>query len=1818
MLKESLHIYIIDAQGNKKDFPSVQEPSILNEWTYTSERMAGAPTITGTLMHRLCLDDFWTREEFVEFNGERYYVNQVPTSSKDTDDVRYKHEITFVSERIVLENIYFFDVVTSETEEQYKDRYRSNNTTFSFYGTLYELVSRLNDSLIYSKLYNTNTGTGYRIVIDEGIPVEDVKEISFNDVYFATALQEIYNQFGIAYYWVGKTCHVGYTENSIIKPFEYGSGNGLLSVSKNNDNYRIINRVTGTGSTENIPYYYPNENEYGTLIFNTENIDKSNVKDLLYPKIKSYNPVIYDTYTYCTRNTYFFRVDNSLEYYNPHSSNQKTPGSFQVSLNPYGFSSSGRVTYWNYKCEINIYFKIHAKKGSKITTIGSSLRYIVKDTFSGITVGNISDKVYIQEVEEGYEWITNREKEIEIPDTFYFSKDGYFQLSMHISFDRQFINEGQTITPEIIPNLIFVYELGSKSLNFFSYNNGKDKIEYADSGITLSDVENTPSQKYISSIKDGELVDTLDTSNSTNAAKIRITGRNWIAPTGKLMPPIYIESMGAERFYNAINDVYPNPNGGKYSFNNLYVESNPMEGIKEFDDIKPSIKGMKNASGQLLGEIVDIAFDSEDSDDKTSDSDESNLEYVHSYFYVKLHVFDGVYGFNLFKQALESGSMTFNMTSGNCAGCAFEVGTSEPREVDGHYEFDNPVITDENGNLVKVQNTGDSKYTGDYIQKEGGEYTPRQQDTSKYEVWVALKKEISTYGVVMPNATNNYKPNIGDTFVITNILMPKIYVTNAENELKSALIKYMSENNDEKFTFNITLSRIYLQQNPEIASMLNENARLIVRYNEHDYSLYVSSFSCKITDDVLAEITVDVIDTFTVGSSSLRDKISESLNDIMGSNTVDVSALGQRYFLSKLQDDTAKGEITFERGIKFGVENEQITTEYEIDGEGKAKLDSLSLKNNLNVGENASIDSDGLSKLKELILSGLNGVQSDDFQLGTFGSGFGLFKKDSFGYSYLEIDKLFVRKSAIFTQLEIRSLKYSGGNFVFSPAGAKITRVEKISSKTSVTNENGSDVTNEDGVLVTTDSFDGEPVYRCWFTTDDGSCSVVNEFAIDDLVMAQDFNITEGVYDGVYNHYFWRRCVFVGKDYIDLSISDCAEGSLPPMVGDEIATMGNKTNPERQNIILINTIGENAPEFVQYENVDDYSLEGKMVTRISPKGNVFKGTFILKTGNTVEDYIDESVNGIEIGGRNLLMNSEEFSIDANASNYHYVMLKPTVPFKPNAQYVFSIDKSEITDGSSDFFSILVYWHDERKYYTDTLHIQVSDKRQYILFKTRNIDGIENAMFLIYAGLSGETSGVGIKLTRFKLEEGNKVTGWSPAPEDLETYKNSVSSEFEVLNGTIRQTVQKVDSFEVMSEELSERIAKAEIDLQPENIWVGLQQSVSTRNIFVDGSFEYKFHVFESHHTRTVTTSDIGGLFGSRCIRIDCAIADGEPHWVRNVPITYITAGKTYTLVYWHRENGASEPYVKPRFLKSDGTVYEIMPNIPSASYEWKKEIVVFTAPDDSIKFGVTVYNKLQESGYMLLDGMMLFEGDISEQANKLTQFVPCETDEGEATVRTGIDIKNREINVTTDQFNIYNNAGEKTASVNANGVLETNSMVAHNATLTGSLSCGNGVTNFNEDGSGHLSGGVISWDEEGWWKTQRPPIISWLNVRDLHENGVSEKELPLTSGYIDLTTMFSFTNIFTLPEIPYDIKLVIKYNGTLTRSTVCASLSGSFSQIVQETATTIKQNTGTILSLIKANVEYEITYDSNSKTWNIPGSYNVVNEWNGEGDILLY
>lgn len=268
-------------------------------------------------------------------------------------------------------------------------------------------------------------------------------------------------------------------------------------------------------------------------------------------------------------------------------------------------------------------------------------------------------------------------------------------------------------------------------------------------------------------------------------------------------------------------------------------------------------------------------------------------------------------------------------------------------------------------------------------------------------------------------------------------------------------------------------------------------------------------------------------------------------------------------------------------------------------------------------------DQEDLTNFLLKLLGGIvtDNIQSQNFVAGALGTGHLIKTDPDTGKSYAEIDELFVRLKAVFAALEIMELTYSGGNYIFGPAGARCTRVEEF-----------------------------ETYFRCYFTADDGSKKVKNKFRVDDFVQCREFNIEEGVHENVSNKYYWRRCVSIGEDYIDLSKADRDMISDDiPADGDNMVTIGNKTDASRQNVIIISVYGEGSPSFIQYSGINTYSLEGKAKTIISPSRNEFRGTFLFESGDDVKGYVDGEFASVRSDVAQLKIKDQEIVLSVSSA-----------------------------------------------------------------------------------------------------------------------------------------------------------------------------------------------------------------------------------------------------------------------------------------------------------------------------------------------------------------------------------------------------------------------------------------------------------------------------------------------------------------------------------------------------------------------------------------
>ena len=190
---------------------------------------------------------------------------------------------------------------------------------------------------------------------------------------------------------------------------------------------------------------------------------------------------------------------------------------------------------------------------------------------------------------------------------------------------------------------------------------------------------------------------------------------------------------------------------------------------------------------------------------------------------------------------------------------------------------------------------------------------------------------------------------------------------------------------------------------------------------------------------------------------------------------------------------------------------------------------------------------------------------------------------DAEGRSHLITDYLEVRMKAIFEELVIKKTSTIGGKEIISPAGGVVAH--KVEEVTITYNEIS------------------QKAYRCYFLAEQEGDAVDNDFAVNDQVRSESFNVKAGTYHKAGNHFYWR--LVIGRDedpvelegkkyhYIDLSDADCATASDVPAKGDVLSQCGNRTDVERQNCLIFSAVDTYSPSISLYHGINSYSFANK-------------------------------------------------------------------------------------------------------------------------------------------------------------------------------------------------------------------------------------------------------------------------------------------------------------------------------------------------------------------------------------------------------------------------------------------------------------------------------------------------------------------------------------------------------------------------------------------------------------------------------------------------
>lgn len=253
-------------------------------------------------------------------------------------------------------------------------------------------------------------------------------------------------------------------------------------------------------------------------------------------------------------------------------------------------------------------------------------------------------------------------------------------------------------------------------------------------------------------------------------------------------------------------------------------------------------------------------------------------------------------------------------------------------------------------------------------------------------------------------------PASGDEYVLWNISMPESYYPAAEQEFKTAVDTFMSENRKDVSVFQAQTDFTVIDQR---ALDLRPGQR--IRLESAEYfpdtgfrETRIVSISRSVVrpgsmtlkmSDVLSTGRISRIESNIASVERLTKQVSSEFPDIIRSweetpasdTTLYSSRKSEREFLNKRRGGTVEADVIFDKDITIG-----------------------------------------------------GSVVSKDFRQGDFsGSGFGAYR-DGNGNAVLEADILKIRKEAIFNEAVINQVTFRVGATVFSNGGCEITRVEEL------------------------------------------------------------------------------------------------------------------------------------------------------------------------------------------------------------------------------------------------------------------------------------------------------------------------------------------------------------------------------------------------------------------------------------------------------------------------------------------------------------------------------------------------------------------------------------------------------------------------------------------------------------------------------------------------------------------------------------------------------------------------------------------------------
>lgn len=523
--------------------------------------------------------------------------------------------------------------------------------------------------------------------------------------------------------------------------------------------------------------------------------------------------------------------------------------------------------------------------------------------------------------------------------------------------------------------------------------------------------------------------------------------------------------------------------------------------------------------------------------------------------------------------------------------------------------------------------------------------------------------------------------------------------------------------------------------------------------------------------------------------------------------------------------------------------------------------------------------------------------------------------------------------------------------------------------------------------------------------------------------------------------------------YTDDTTANVVDGKVTTLTG-KVTTVENKQTSLEQNLEgFKTTVSGNYSTKSELSTVDGkvVSLTSRVSTAESSITQLDNKIALKVEATEVNSIVNNAVNNIQVGGRNFLIESEYFNdIPSNWLN--------NMTVSKCDGYMHFIPKTTTTDAHCYFWNNnknkLSKQLEKNKQYTLSFDVRTNVTRfriglrkdpsttgqifydyrsairngewdRYYFTFTWNDKDWTNILWLVGVYEGGTDKYIDVK--NWKLEGGNKNTGYTSAPEDVDSSITAVSAEVTKTNNKVAEIVTNLDSItqRVSATEtttatlngnvtsLTSRVTTAEQKITDSAIINTVQSTINAAKTeainSANGTTDTKLNNYATVSSLSQTSDSIIAKFessgGSNLVRNSKVVETSNVYGFgsRVIDVSMLTVGKTYTLTFRGRTvNNSGGKYLRVYIYTPDWgeSIYK---NITDTSI--KTDSITFVATSAMKSKGLTITSYHYPSGgdrtgssyiewYNLTEGSTqniwtphhseIFEGNTAIDANGVT------------------------------------------------------------------------------------------------------------------------------------------------------------------------------------------------------------------------------------------